>query len=240
MHGLRVLVDPALEPRIGVRLGPLVFGPKRRVAPALGTRELGGVDLLLLTHAHMDHLDLGTLRHLPRETPVVIPTGLRDLVRRFRDVTELRWGEQWQRDGTTVTLVPTKHWGARTVWDRHRSWGGYVLERHGAARVLFAGDTAETDLLDPLASANLDVAVLPIGAYDPWIWNHCSPEQAWGIFGRVGARWMLPVHHATFRLSREPRVEEPLERLLAAAGAEGRARIALTEIGEQFEVPPRD
>lgn len=235
-------MDPALEPRIGVRLGPLVFGPRRFTAPALRAPEVGPLDLLLLTHAHMDHLDLGTLRQLPRETPVVIPTGLRDLVRRFRDVTELRWGERWTRGGTTVTLVPTRHWGARTVWDRHRGWGGYLMERRtqaGEVRLLFAGDTAETDLLDPLAAHDLDVAVLPIGAYDPWIWNHCSPEQAWALHRRLGARWLLPVHHDTFRLSNEP-ADEPRRRLLAAAGADAPRSVALTEIGQSFTLPPRD
>lgn len=236
LHGRRVLVDPVLEARIGVRFGPVVFGPKRLVAPALRVAELPPIDLLLLTHAHMDHLDLRTLRQLPRTTPVIVQRGMRDLVRRFSDVTELAWHERWTRDDLAVTAIPTRHWGARTVWDTHRGFGGFVVEQshaEGRTRILYAGDTAATDLFDPLADSGIDVAILPIGAYDPWIWNHCSPEEAWALFLRLGARWMLPVHHATFRLSNEP-TAEPIERLLRAADP---ARVALTEIGETFVLP---
>jgi L-ascorbate metabolism protein UlaG (beta-lactamase superfamily) len=99
--------------------------------------------------------------------------------------------------------------------------------------VAFAGDTAYTDLLGRLRDRGpIDLAILPIGAYDPWIYNHASPEQAWEMFREIGADYFLPVHHSTFRLSREP-IEEPVQRLLAAAGSE-RWRVALTEVGETW------
>ena len=84
----------------------------------------------------------------------------------------------------------------------------------------------------------VELAILPIGAYDPWIANHASPEQAWRMFQGLGARYLLPVHHSTFRLSREP-VEEPLERLRAAAGRES-WRIVSPEIGSTWTVQHPD
>jgi L-ascorbate metabolism protein UlaG (beta-lactamase superfamily) len=76
---------------------------------------------------------------------------------------------------------------------------------------------------------------MPIGAYDPWIANHVSPEQAWAMVQAMGARHVVPVHHGTFRLSREP-AEEPLRRLLAAAGDE-RERVIITRIGGHWSIP---
>jgi L-ascorbate metabolism protein UlaG (beta-lactamase superfamily) len=102
--------------------------------------------------------------------------------------------------------------------------------------VLFAGDTAYTTALAPLGRrTRIDLAILPIGAYDPWIANHASPEQAWAMFKALGAEYVLPVHHSTFRLSREP-VDEPLERFMAAAGPEG-WRVVGKEIGATSELP---
>jgi L-ascorbate metabolism protein UlaG (beta-lactamase superfamily) len=229
------LTDPALETRIGIGRGLAKFGPRRLIAPALAPRELPRLDLLLLSHAHMDHTDLGTLSTLPRDVPVIVQPGNRDLVRRFRQVTELAWGERTEVAGIEIESVEVRHWGARMITDRHRGYGGYVLRRDGRT-ILFAGDTADTDTLTPVGRrAPVDLAALPIGAYDPWIANHASPEQAWRMALELGARYVLPIHHSTFRLSREP-MEEPVERLLAAAGPNAH-QIALTQVGETFTLP---
>ena len=234
-HGVRIVTDPVLESRVGIGRGLAKLGPRRLVRPALRARELPPLDLVLLSHAHMDHTDLGTLGSLRRDVPVVVQRGNRDLVRRFRRVEELGWGEAVDLAGTRVESVEVRHWGARMVTDRHRGYGGYLLTRNGRT-VLFAGDTAYTDAFDRLGRrARVDLAILPIGAYDPWIANHASPEQAWRMFRGLGAQYLLPVHHSTFRLSREP-VEEPLERLRAAAGAE-RWRIVTPEIGATWSLP---
>jgi L-ascorbate metabolism protein UlaG (beta-lactamase superfamily) len=232
--GTWILTDPALESRVGVGRGFAKLGPRRLVAPALKVRELPAIDLLLLSHAHMDHTDLGTLRRLSRDVRVIVQPGNRDLVRRFRQVDELAWGNRLQLGEIEVESVEVKHWGARMITDRHRGYGGYLL-RKGGRTVLFAGDTADTDAFAPLSREAIDLAILPIGAYDPWIYNHASPEQAWRMAGDMGARHMLPVHHSTFRLSREP-AEEPITRLLAAAGPE-RHRVVTTRIGQTWVLP---
>ncbi|HEX2449627.1 MAG TPA: MBL fold metallo-hydrolase [Gemmatimonadales bacterium] len=229
------LTDPALETRIGIGRGRAKFGPRRLIAPALTTGELPPLDLLLLSHAHMDHTDLGTLSRLPRDLPVVVQPGNRDLVRRFRHVTELAWGDHTEIAGIEVESVEVRHWGARMITDRHRGYGGYLLRRRGQT-MLFAGDTAYTEAFAPIGlRSQVDLAALPIGAYDPWIANHASPEQAWRMAKALGTRHVLPIHHSTFRLSREP-LDEPIARLRAAAGPEAH-RIALTEVGQTFTLP---
>lgn len=235
LQGTWIVTDPALEPRVGIGRGHAKLGPRRLVRPALHTRDLPPLDLVLLSHAHMDHTDLGTLRSIRRDVPVVVQPGNRDLVRRFRRVEELAWGESTEVAGVTVESLEVRHWGARMVTDRHRGYGGYLLTK-GDRTVLFAGDTAYTDVLAGIGQrAKVDLAILPIGAYDPWIANHASPEQAWHMFKGIGAAYLLPVHHSTFRLSREP-VEEPLQRLLAAAGAE-RWRVVAPEVGATWTQP---
>ena len=234
-HGAWVLTDPALERRIGIGRGPAKLGPRRLIQPALRARDLPDLDLLLLSHAHMDHTDLGTLRLLPAEVPVVVQPGNRDLVRRFGQVHELAWGDCIEVGGMAVESTEVRHWGARMVTDSHRGYGGFLLQRAGRT-VLFAGDTAYTDALTKLGRRGpIDLAILPIGAYDPWINNHASPEQAWAMFQRLGAEYVLPVHHSTFRLSREP-VDEPIRRFLDAAGKE-RWRVVATEVGATWSMP---
>lgn len=232
--GTWVLTDPALEARIGVGRGFAKLGPRRLVAPALTARELPGIDVLLLSHAHMDHTDLGTLRRLSRNVHVVVQPGNGDLVQRFRHVDELDWGSRLQVGALEIESVEVKHWGARMITDRHRGYGGYVLRKHGRT-VLFAGDTADTDAFAALRGKPIDLAILPIGAYDPWIYNHASPEQAWRMAQDMGARHVLPVHHSTFRLSREP-AQEPMTRLMAAAGPD-RDRVVVTRIGQTWVLP---
>jgi L-ascorbate metabolism protein UlaG (beta-lactamase superfamily) len=164
-HGTWILTDPVLEPRVGIGRGRAKLGPRRLVRPALRTRELPPLDLVLLSHAHMDHTDLGTLCSIRNDVPVVVQRGNRDLVRRFRRVEELGWGDRREVAGVTVESVEVRHWGARMVTDRHRGYGGYLLTK-GDRTVLFAGDTAYTDVLDRIGErAKVDLAILPIGAY---------------------------------------------------------------------------
>ncbi|HUR93962.1 MAG TPA: MBL fold metallo-hydrolase [Gemmatimonadales bacterium] len=234
-HGTTILTDPVLERRIGLGRGFAKIGPRRHIHPALRKRELPGLDAVLLSHAHMDHTDLGTLRAIPASVPVVVQSGNRDLVRRFHAVDELAWGESTRIGDLEIESVETRHWGARMVTDRHRGWGGYLL-RKGGRTVLFGGDTAYTDAFTILRERGpVDLAILPIGAYDPWVTSHASPEESWRMFTALGATYLLPIHHATFRLSREP-MDEPIRRLLAAAGTE-RWRVVITEVGQTWSMP---
>ena len=114
--------------------------------------------------------------------------------------------------------------------DDYRGYNGYVLERNNR-RIIFAGDTALTDSFAELRRFGpIDLAIMPIGAYNPWIHSHCTPEQAVQMANEAGAHFIMPVHHQTFRLSFEA-FREPIERFQAAL-RETPERIALREIGE--------
>lgn len=116
--------------------------------------------------------------------------------------------------------------------DVYRGYNGYLIEI-GNRRIVFGGDTAYTDSFRQVRSAKpVDLAIMPIGAYDPWIRVHCNPEQAWKMANDAGAEYVLPVHHQTFALSRETKLE-PIERLLDAAGSSP-GRVCLQAIGEEF------
>jgi L-ascorbate metabolism protein UlaG (beta-lactamase superfamily) len=113
-------------------------------------------------------------------------------------------------------------------------YNSYLLER-GGTRMLLACDSAFTPLFETLASNPPDVAAFSIAAYDPWIHNHADPEQVWEMFRQSGARYLVPIHWGTFRLSKEP-MDEPMRRLLAAAGPESN-RVVIRQIGVAWSLP---
>src|SRR5437764_15134896 len=167
-YGTWLLTDPVLRSRVGVRVGALTLGPRRLVRPALTLRELPKLDAILVSHAHMDHCDMGTLRRLPRRTRAVVQEGNGDLVRRFSRVDELTWGESVEVNGARVESVEVNHWGARKLTDKHRGYGGFLVEKRGRALV-FGGDTAYTNAFSRLKrrDVRVELAILPIGAYHP-------------------------------------------------------------------------
>jgi len=242
LDGMTILTDPVFSDRAGLNLGPFTIGIKRLVKPALqlpgaGSNEIPRPDLILLSHAHMDHFDLPSLRRLEsKRTRVVTAAKTADLLRvkRFGGVDELAWGESVRIGDIGVRAFEVNHWGARMQSDTYRGFNGYLIEtpRH---RVLFGGDTALTGTFRQLRSSRrLDLAIMPIGAYNPWIHAHCTPEQALRMADDAGAEFILPVHHQTFQLGREPR-HEPIERLSSAlASAPG--RLALREIGQELHL----
>ncbi len=235
IDGFTILTDPVLSTRIGVNLGVMTVGMKRLVAPALTIDELPRLDLILLSHAHMDHFDLPTLRALEdRATHVITAVNTSDLLRvnRYASVRELAWNESAEVGPARVRAIEVSHWGARMRSDTYRSYNGYLIEA-GRHRVLFAGDTAYTDSFRAVRlSKAIDLAIMPIGAYNPWIRVHCNPEQAMAMANQAGAEFVLPVHHRTFELSREPR-QEPMERLLGAAGS-AVDRVCIRDFGQEF------
>jgi L-ascorbate metabolism protein UlaG (beta-lactamase superfamily) len=226
--GVTILTDPVFANRIGLGLWLTTLGPRRHIAAAMAARQLPKVDLILISHAHFDHLDRQSLASLNKKTRVVMARHTGDLVRDlgFRDVTELRWGETTRLNGLTITAREVKHWGARTFLDQHRGYNAYLLES-SKGRVLYGGDTAYQELFKDVGPVNL--AIMGIGAYDPYIHAHATPEQVWTMANHARADFVLPMHHSTFRLSHEP-MHEPLERILTAAGDQS-DRIAVEEVG---------
>jgi L-ascorbate metabolism protein UlaG (beta-lactamase superfamily) len=235
-YGLRILTDPILFRRIGVDLGVGSLGQLRLVQCALSADDLPEIDVVLVSHAHFDHLDTPSLASVRGRPAAVMAMGTADLLprRSYSVVHELGWGQAetvtTPRGDLSVRGIEVKHWGARIRRDTWRGYTGFVLEREGR-KLLICGDTALTNSFrQHRALGPFDAAVMPIGAYDPWIWNHCTPEQAVTMADAAGARLFVPVHHQSFELSREPFME-PIERAQEALLQE-RGRLAIRQIGE--------
>lgn len=238
--GKNVLVDPVFSKRL------ILLRRQRRAG--LRVEDLPAIDVVLLTHAHMDHLDMASLRRVVRATwrlagrapEVVVPRGVADLVVRlgFARVHEMEWWQQLEVQGLGVTMTPSRHWGARMFSDTHRGYGGYVVESGGSS-VYHSGDTAYFEGFREIGQRlKPEVALLPIGAYFPDSYRavHTSPEEAAKAFVDVGAEWMVPMHYGTFRLGREP-MEEPVKRLGAEAERlEIGKRVRVLEEGETLRL----
>ncbi len=235
VDGTTILTDPVFSDRAGLSLGPVTVGLKRLVAPALALSRLPQLDLIVLSHAHMDHFDIPTLRLLEgRRTSVVTAYRTSDLLRprRYREVREMRWGDRTRVGAAELRALEVNHWGARVRTDVYRGYNGYLIEV-GRYRILFAGDTAITQAFRAVRTSKpVDLAIMPIGAYNPWIHYHCTPEQAWQMGNDAGAERFIPVHHQTFQLSREPLLE-PIERFHNAAGNQAE-RIAISRMGQEI------
>lgn len=215
--GSTILLDPVFSRRIGFRLGPFTFGPHRLIRPITPDR-LPPIDLILISHAHFDHLDRPTLSALVSDkTNVITARGTRRLIPRgFRHVIELDWSKSVNVSGVRVSAHEPEHWGARAAVDRQRGYNAYLIESDDQ-RSFFSGDTASTESFRSIE--NVDLAIFGIGAYDPWEHKHATPEQVWAMFRSMNAGRLLPVHHSTFELSDE-HVDEPMQRLIRAAGDE--------------------
>ncbi|MGV3773907.1 MAG: MBL fold metallo-hydrolase [Verrucomicrobiales bacterium] len=237
-YGVNIITDPVLYSRIGASIGIGTIGPIRRVDCALARKDLPKIDLVLLSHAHLDHFDIPSLRCFKNAPQAVSAPNTSDLFldTPIRKITELKWGQKsvvaTDSGDIEVEAFEVKHWGARWRTDTQRGYNGYILSR-GGKKIIFGGDTAMISSFADLKSKGpFDLACMPIGAYQPWIMSHCNPEQALQMANEAGARYFLPIHHSTFRLGREIHTE-PMERLKAALSKEPE-RLALQETGETF------
>jgi len=202
---LNVLIDP--------NFANWLFLLKRIRRPGFKIEHLPPIDLVLLTHAHFDHFHKPTIRKLPAPKIGVMPWGVGTLARGlgFDRVIELQWWESFSHGDWKVTLTPSKHWGARTLHDEHRGYGGFVLEHQGR-RIYHAGDSAYFEGFKEIgARLSPEVALLPIGAYYPETFRHVhmGPDEAVKVFRDLHATSLVPMHYGTFKLSFEA-LDEPL------------------------------
>ena len=191
---LNVLVDP--------NFANWLFLLKRIKRSGLKIQDLPPVDLVLLTHAHFDHFHKPTLRRLPHPKIGVMPWGVGDLAHNlgFARIIELEWWESFGPKDWRVTLTPSKHWGARTLHDHHRGYGGFVLEHQGR-KIYHAGDSAYFDGFKEIGQRLApDIALLPIGAYHPESFRHVhmGPDEAVRAFQDLNARQLVPMHYGSF------------------------------------------
>jgi L-ascorbate metabolism protein UlaG (beta-lactamase superfamily) len=233
--GQSVMIDP--------NFARWLFVLKRLRRPGLRVRDLPAVDVVLVTHAHFDHLHRPSLRAIVHNNmrtrgkapAIIVPSHVTDLVSDlgFSEIIELDWWKNSRHGSLSVTHVPARHWGARILKDSHRGYGGYVL-RAGQHSVYHAGDTAYFAGFREIGKRlSPELALLPIGAYNPPTFRnvHADPGDATRAFLDLNARWMVPMHYGTFRLSHEP-VDEPLQLLEQEARAAGiEDRVVVLEEG---------
>lgn len=229
LAGRTILTDPHFREHAGPVVAGRPTGRRRSVALPVDPAALPRPDVILLSHAHLDHWDIHSLRPLAHpETAVVIPKRTRPLLPPgFGDVIELHWDRDArlpapsaranapEPPALTVRAIKPAHWGARYLLDAHRGYNAYLLETPDDTPVLFAGDTGHTHAFDHLGRSGPGVgdAILGIGnSYEPWRRHHASPEQAADMARRMNASRIVPIHHSTFRDPSEP-IDEPLERL---------------------------
>ncbi len=245
-YGKWILTDPVISKKIGIRFLWDTIGPSRMTPAALKLEEIPKPDLILLSHAHMDHTDVPTLEYFgekyPGEINVVTAYLTKDVIQdiEWKSVTVLDWNDETSIDGISIKAIEAKHFGWRYPWEKDRSRGymkdgrsynAYYLKMNGKS-VVFGGDTAITDKFDILKNENIDIAIMPIGAYNPWKWNHCNPEEALEMAARMNAKYFIPIHTKTFSQSSEP-FNEPIEWMNKSA-VNFNLKIGLDNIGQTF------
>lgn len=247
IFGTVILTDPVLFERVGLYFWGITFGPSRYTMPALKLEELPKPDLVLLSHAHMDHMDYETLSSLvdlfPNELDCITAFNTKDVIEdlKWKSLQEVDWNEEIMLGDLKIKALEVKHFGWRYPWERDRSRGyhedgrsfnAYIIAKNDK-KILFGGDTAYSEKFKPVSEENIDIAIMPIGAYHPWRMNHCTPEEALKMASvHINAKHFIPIHFYTFKQGLEP-VEEPMMRLLN--GAEDlEINIAVKNIGESF------
>jgi L-ascorbate metabolism protein UlaG (beta-lactamase superfamily) len=186
VDGARLLTDPVLTERIGYI---------HRIAPA--PPSCPPADAVLISHAHHDHLDLRSLRRMPRDVPVIAPAGSAQVVRRWtaHDVVEVTAGSSVRVGAVDVVATPAAHDGRRLPVGPSLPAVGYIVR--GTSRVAFYGDTDVFDGMAELA-ADLDVALLPIWGWGPRVGTgHMDPERAARAAALLAPRLVVPIHWGT-------------------------------------------
>lgn len=239
--GTRILIDPALNSNIGITpIGNLTIGPRRYIASALNSDEVGPIDLLLVSHAHTDHFDYPTLRKL-QSTNTLALTAKNTLSlwdgMKFQAVEEMHWQDSKSFAGVKVKAIEGKHWGARIPWRKGMEANSLLISKNGF-NLFFGADTGYTELIkQQLSGVPIDLAMMGIGAYSPKSFEarHATPELAWKMAEEISAKWIIPMHWGAFKLSKEP-MEEPMLRFRQAA-SEQIEKVAIQETGVTWILP---
>lgn len=225
LAGVNLITDPVFSKRTS----PLaMLGPERLAPLGMALRQLPPLQIALISHNHYDHLDEASVKQLAKAHPQLqfaVPLGLKTWFARrgITQVVELDWWQSAELGAVKITAVPGQHFSGRGVHDRNATlWCGFVVEV-GGKRAYFAGDTGYSQDFKQIgaAFAPIDLALLPIGAYEPrWFMKamHVNPEEAVQMLEDLGALQAAAMHWGTFRLTIEP-LDEPPQRLRAALAA---------------------
>ena len=208
------------DPVFSKNAGPLIFGPKRYVDPALNLDEIPKIDLFLLTHNHYDHQDMGTIRKFPyKNAEIVVPLKLGKyfIKHNYKNVNELDWYQTIVINDLKITMLPAVHWSKRSLTDTNKTlWGNFLIE-YKDKKILFACDTGYGQIYKTLGEkyGPIDLTMINIGAYDfrPMFEKsiyHTSPEEALQVAKDLKSKKIIGSHWGTFVLSLEPIMEPPI------------------------------
>jgi L-ascorbate metabolism protein UlaG (beta-lactamase superfamily) len=214
--GFNILIDPNWANWL------LVI--RRLKKAGFAAQDLPNIDLVLITHAHFDHLNRRSLRQVAARQPIVVPIGVLDLVHDlgFERVHEMSWWDVFEWNGLSITFTPAKHWGARMLTDRHRGYGGYCIQ-YRSRSVYHVGDSTYFNGFGDIGKRLApEITLMPIGSYDTPSGqdHHIGPEQAVKAFSELQSQIMVPMHFGTYRMSYEP-LHEPAQRLIHAGSNAG-------------------
>ena len=209
------------DPLFSKNTGPLIFGPKRYVDPAIKLEDVPKTDLILISHSHYDHLDASAIRNFPhKDAKVLLPLKLSKYFKRYKDVNELDWYDEIQvNKDVKVTLLSAVHWSKRSLWDTNKTlWGSFLIEYKGK-KILFACDTGYGNIYKELGEkyGPIDITLINIGAYNFYPMMpvkdkstyHTNPEEALQIGKDLNSKKVVGMHWGTVVLSLEPIMEPP-------------------------------
>ncbi len=209
------------DPLFSKNTGPLIFGPKRYVDPAINLNEIPEVNLFLLTHNHYDHQDMSTIRSFPyKDAKVLVPLRLGKYFKNYKDVNELDWYEKIKvNEDISVTLLPAVHWSKRGLFDSNKTlWGSFLIE-YKNKKIFFSCDTGVGNIYKEIGDkyGPIDLTFINIGAYnffpimpmkDKSVY-HTNPEEALSIGKDLKSKKIIGMHWGTVILSLEPIMEPP-------------------------------
>jgi len=213
------------DPVFSKNAGPLFFGPKRYIEPALTLNEIPKTDLFLLTHNHYDHQDMRTIKRFPfKDSKVLLPLKLGKYFIRngYKDVNEMDWYDEIKiNEELQVTFLPAVHWSKRSLTDTNKTlWGNFLIE-YKDKKILFACDTGVGNIYKEVGDkfGPIDLTLINIGAYNFYPMTpykdksayHTNPEEALSIAKDLKSKKAIGMHWGTFVLSLEP-IMEPRKR----------------------------
>jgi len=215
LGGQNILTDPFLSKTAG----PFGIGPNRYTPAGIKISNLPGINSILISHNHYDHLDTKTLLKIKnkRKITVICPLKLNKIIYSlgYKNVVELDWYQSKKILNFEITALPAYHW-SRRLNQKYNStlWNGYLIN-YATKKIYFTGDTAFGTMFTEIGSnyGPFDLTIVPIGAYEPRNMmraSHCTPEEAVEIASMVGSKNILSMHWGTIRLSAEDPWEPPI------------------------------
>ena len=244
-YGKIILTDPVLFSQVGIPFFEYKFGPKRAVMPALDLDEIPKPDLILISHAHMDHMDYETLKAITKKFPdsinCITAASTKDVVEdlKWKSLIELDWNDEIIVDEIKLKGIEVVHNGWRYPGEKDRSTGniegrsynGYIIE-YNNKKIFFGGDTAFTEKFKNLKNEKIDIVILPVGGYVPKYYYHCNPEEALKMADEfIGGKYFIPIHAATFEEKDE--IDKPLK-WLKEIKSNYKIEVVIDEIGQTF------